>query len=163
MCPKFKKFGLKKFNKSGCEESCTNYHPKACFEAMKSKTCNRQGCKFYHISGTKKTETAANVGNNVTQTLTQVQTPTQNSFSPIAPKGNDKELVFQKAKEPWELAIEKMAAQMEMLMKWQQIQINNQENLNFERNNYHPTPSLRPQTNWPTQTQTQSQGPYSTN
>ena len=54
MCPKFKKHGLKKFNKLGCEESCQNYHPKACFEAMKTKTCKRSGCKFYHIAGTKK-------------------------------------------------------------------------------------------------------------
>ena len=49
ICPKFKKNGIKKFNKNGCEESCTNYHPKACFEAMKNKTCKRPDCKFYHL------------------------------------------------------------------------------------------------------------------
>ena len=37
-CQKFKTHGLKKFNNKGCEESCNNYHPKACFESMKSKT-----------------------------------------------------------------------------------------------------------------------------
>ena len=32
--------------------------------------------------------------------------------------------VFQQEKEPWELAIEKMSVQVEMMMKWQQIQMN---------------------------------------
>ena len=78
---------------------------------------------------------------------------TSNSFNPIQPN-NDQ--VFQKTKEPWELAIEKMAAQMEMMMKWQQVQMNNQENKNFERNNYTAS-NLRPQSNWPTQNQSQTQ------
>ena len=56
ICIKFKKHGLKKFNKLGCEENCGNYHPKACFEAMKTKNCKRPDCKFYHILGTKKAE-----------------------------------------------------------------------------------------------------------
>ena len=148
MCPKFKKFGLKKFNKSGCEESCVNYHPKACFEAMKSKTCSRTGCKFYHVSGTKKSEG-----------VTTPTVSTSNSFNPIAQSQATNVPVFQKAKEPWELAIEKMSAQMEMMMRWQQLQMNNQENANFDRNNYipAPNPNLRPQTNWATQSQSQSQ------
>ena len=56
ICPMFKKHGIKKFKKFGCEENCENYHPKACFEAMKNKTCKRPECKFFHVSGTKKTE-----------------------------------------------------------------------------------------------------------
>ena len=55
-CNKFKKFGLTKFNKSGCTEECEFYHPKACFESMKTKTCKRSECKFFHIHGTKKEE-----------------------------------------------------------------------------------------------------------
>ena len=44
-----------KFNKNhGCTEECDQYHPKACFESMKTKTCRRSECKFFHISGTKK-------------------------------------------------------------------------------------------------------------
>ena len=54
-CLKFKKFGLAKFNKNnGCSENCEHYHPKACFESMKTKTCKRIDCKFFHIIGTKK-------------------------------------------------------------------------------------------------------------
>ena len=72
---------------------------------------------------------------------------------------NIEDEVFQKAKEPWELAIEKMSVQMEMLMRWQNLQMNNQEKANFDRNNYNPAaqPNLRPQTNWPTQSQSQIQ------
>ena len=158
ICPKFKKFGLKKFNKSGCEESCENYHPKACFEAMKSKTCNRTGCKFFHITGTKKSD-------NASATVTPIHT--SNSFSQLAQNQSAKEQIFQKAKEPWELAIEKMSMQMEQMMKWQQMQMNIQENQNFEKNNYNSntTPNLRPHTIWPTQSQTQSQSqrPYTQN
>ena len=54
ICNKFKKFGLKKFNKSGCDKDCEYYHPKACYESMKSKTCSRKDCYFYHLQGTKK-------------------------------------------------------------------------------------------------------------
>jgi hypothetical protein len=48
---------------------------------------------------------------------------------------------------------------MEMMMRWQQLQMNNQENANFDRNNYNPAsnPNLRPHTNWATQSQSQSQ------
>ena len=115
ICIKFKKHGLKKFNKNGCEESCVDYHPKACFEAMKSKTCKRPDCKFFHVSGTKKSEAV---------TSNQVPVPTSNSFSPIASNSSNTEQVFHKDKEPWEQAIEKMAVQMEMMMKWQQMLMN---------------------------------------
>ena len=37
ICNKFKKYGLKKFNKNnGCNEDCEFYHPMACFELMKT-------------------------------------------------------------------------------------------------------------------------------
>ena len=47
MCVKFKKFGLQKFNKNknGCSDDCEHYHPRACFESMKTKTCKRTDCK----------------------------------------------------------------------------------------------------------------------
>ena len=64
ICNKFKKFGLQKFNKNknGCSEECEFYHPRACFEAMKTKTCKRNDCKYFHMAGTKKEE-----GNNLEQ------------------------------------------------------------------------------------------------
>ena len=95
----FEKFGLKKFNKNGCEESCDNYHPKACFEAMKTKTCKRDGCKFFHISGTKKAAQTVTISSPI---------PTSNPFSPLAGKATPNDQVFQKEKERWELAIEKL-------------------------------------------------------
>ena len=53
VCQKFRSHGLKKFNAKGCEEKCNDYHPKACYEAIKQKTCQRVACKFFHINGTK--------------------------------------------------------------------------------------------------------------
>ena len=68
MCNKFKKFGLQKFNKNknGCTENCELYHPRACFEAMKTKTCKRIDCKFFHITETKKDDnsSSSNVNNS---------------------------------------------------------------------------------------------------
>jgi hypothetical protein len=85
-----------------------------------------------------------------------IQIQTSNYFSPLAYAQNTNT-----DKEPWELAKEKMSAQMEMMMKWQQMQMNNQENLNFHKNNYQPSPNLRPKASWPSHSQssTQSQGP----
>jgi hypothetical protein len=161
ICIKFKKFGLKKFNKSGCEENCENFHPKACFEAMKTKTCKRINCKFFHISGTKKEEGA------LASSSSSIKT--SNTFSPVASSYNrattkgPSEAVFQKEKEPWELAIEKMSAQIKLMMRWQQMQMHNQENLNCQKNNYLPSPNLRPQANWPAQPPSQSQSQFNQN
>ena len=72
---KFKKFGS--FNKSGWEESCENYNPKACFAAMKTKTCLRKDCNFFHLTGTKKME-----GPNVnTANLPTILTQNSNTFT----------------------------------------------------------------------------------
>ena len=61
ICNKFKKFGLAKFNKNhGCNKDCESYHPRACFESMKTKSCKRSDCKFFHITGTKKEEMSTN-------------------------------------------------------------------------------------------------------
>ena len=81
------------FNKFGCD---SEYHPNACFEAMKSKTCQNNECEFFQILGTKKW------GLNCY--------PDQHCSS---------SLVFHKAKEPWEVGTEKMAEQMEKMMQWQ--------------------------------------------
>ena len=45
-CNKFKKFGLVQFNKNGSTEDCEHYHPKACFDSMKTKICKRSECKY---------------------------------------------------------------------------------------------------------------------
>ena len=64
LCIKFKKFGLKKINKNECNEECESYHPRACFESIKSKTCKRSDCKFYHLNGTKREEVPNNGHSN---------------------------------------------------------------------------------------------------
>ena len=161
ICLKFKKSGLKKFNKNGCEMECTNFHPKACFESMKTKTCQRMDCKFYHLSGTKKLE--------MTTRTKQTNFLSKNTFNTgerHSTQESNKDSAFYQAKAPWEIAIEKMAAQMQTMMNLQQMQLNNQENQNFERNNWRATavPTLRPQQAWLSQSQSQnvsqSQGPY---
>ena len=129
MCNKFKKFGLQKFNKnkSGCTEECEFYHPRACFEALKTKTCRRADCRFFHLTGTKREEGSStnseqfgnpgncNTGNNnsngknnnVSNNLNNSQ---QTSTAPV----------FQEARQPWDIAIERMANQMEKMMSLQQ-------------------------------------------
>ena len=70
----------------------------------------------FHVLGTKKSEGTA--------ATNHAPIPTTNSFSPLElsqKTPGTSEAVFQKEKESWELAIEKMAAQMEMMKKWQQI------------------------------------------
>ena len=61
-------------------------------------------------------------------TVTTNPTPvlTSNSFSPLEisqKTPGTSESVFQKEKEPWELAIEKISVLMVMMLKWQHIQI----------------------------------------
>ena len=80
---------------------------------MKTKTCKRSGCKFFHVTGTKKSDSAGSNPPSIS---------TSNAFNPIAVKQTPSEQVFLKEKESWELAIEKMSAQMELMMKWQQMQ-----------------------------------------
>ena len=48
ICIKFKKCGLAKFNNNGCTEEYVNFHPKACFKSMKTKTCKRTDCKLIY-------------------------------------------------------------------------------------------------------------------
>ena len=129
ICNKFKKFGLNKFNKNhGCKDECEFFHPRACYEAMKTKTCKRTACKFYHIAGTKlfdgqeNNKGAAgnnsggngnqfgNPGNNVNSSTNSNTSATQQSQSPV----------FQEVRQPWEIAIERMSAQMEKMMNLQQ-------------------------------------------
>ena len=49
-------FGSKKYNDKGCEDSCKNFHPNGCRDSLKSRTCSRTECRFYHLSNTKLVE-----------------------------------------------------------------------------------------------------------
>ena len=44
--------------RGGCSKGigCKDFHPKVCYESMESKTCSRRNCRFYHLNGTKQTE-----------------------------------------------------------------------------------------------------------
>ena len=119
ICNKFKKYGLKKFNKNnGCTEECEFYHPMACFESMKSKTCKRSECKFYHINGTKKEETLT--GNMNGQATTHNNgTQNVNNTTNNKEETSKNEQVFQLPKQSWEIALERMTIQMEKIMDWQ--------------------------------------------
>ena len=34
-------------------EKCADYHPNACRNSLKNKTCSYKECRLYHLSGTK--------------------------------------------------------------------------------------------------------------
>ena len=52
-CYCFRSNGLKKGNKNGCDNKCGKFHPNACRDSLKDKTCIRNDCRFYHLKGTK--------------------------------------------------------------------------------------------------------------
>ena len=60
ICYKFRAFGSKKFNEKGCEEANYKFfHPNACRDSLKTRTCPRSECRFYHLKGIKNIETKA--------------------------------------------------------------------------------------------------------
>jgi hypothetical protein len=61
-CKKFIKHGSLKFSLQGCDGKCEKPHPDACRDSLRTKVCNREKCRFYHIKGTnaKKAEAQGN-------------------------------------------------------------------------------------------------------
>ena len=53
ICKIYRKFGIKKRNEKGCGERCNQFHPNVCRDSLKSHSCPRKDCRFYHIKGTK--------------------------------------------------------------------------------------------------------------
>ena len=51
-CKKFIKHGSLKFSTQGCDRKCGKPHPDACRDSLRTKECNRENCRFYHIKGT---------------------------------------------------------------------------------------------------------------
>jgi hypothetical protein len=51
-CKKFIKHGSLKFSPQGCDRKCGKHHPDACRDLLRTKECNRENCRFYHIKGT---------------------------------------------------------------------------------------------------------------
>ena len=45
-------FGLSTFNEKGCSnKNCAYFHPNACRDSLKTNTCPRSECRFYHLTG----------------------------------------------------------------------------------------------------------------
>ena len=49
----FKQSGSADNNKKGCDDKCKYFHPNACRNSLKDKTCTYKDCKFFHLTGTK--------------------------------------------------------------------------------------------------------------
>jgi len=58
-CKKFIKHGSMKFSPQGCDGKCEKPHPDACRDSLRTKECNREKCRFYHIKGTNTKKTGA--------------------------------------------------------------------------------------------------------
>ncbi len=54
ICKKFRQFGSISTNKKGCDGKCINFHPNACRNSVKNRTCDWRECKFFHLKGTKR-------------------------------------------------------------------------------------------------------------
>ena len=48
ICRKFNQFGPKIDNNKGCGEKCNFFHPNACKNSMKDKTCSYKDCRINH-------------------------------------------------------------------------------------------------------------------
>ena len=83
----------------------------ACFESMKTKTCKRTECKFFHTTGTKKEEPASvNSGCNVVNySNTNGNNFNSNNPSTSGTQQASQSQVFQEVRQPWEIAIERMS------------------------------------------------------
>ena len=58
VCQKFHNFGSLSSNPKGCNGKCNAFHPNACRSSLRNKTCSWDECRFYHLKGTKRTNSA---------------------------------------------------------------------------------------------------------
>ena len=58
-CKKFIKYGSLKYCPQGCDGKCEKPHPDACRDSLRTKECNREKCRFYHIKGTNSKKAGA--------------------------------------------------------------------------------------------------------
>ena len=78
---------------------------------MKTKTCKRNDCKFFHLIGTKKDEPSSSQNGDEGSNSNRNSQNFSNNFSR---NGNNQvkqktaqQQVFQETRQPWEIAIEK--------------------------------------------------------
>ena len=55
ICKKFRQFGSNTNDKKGCDGKCAAFHPNACRNSVRNRTCSWKDCKFFHLKGTKRT------------------------------------------------------------------------------------------------------------
>ena len=55
ICKKFRQFGSLSSDPKGCDGKCNGFHPNACRNSLRNKTCSFSDCRFYHLKGTKMT------------------------------------------------------------------------------------------------------------
>jgi len=54
-CRKYLQFGLKKFNKKGCDGGCEKIHPSnICRQSLIKGQCQRENCRYQHLVFTRK-------------------------------------------------------------------------------------------------------------
>ena len=95
ICFKFQSFGLKSNHEKGCEKTnCSYFHPNACRDSLKTRTCPREDCRFFHLKGTKN---VPNQPYSLSSNQNKTSFETQNRFAPLNDKGHSSQnQVFQK-------------------------------------------------------------------
>jgi hypothetical protein len=55
ICNTFRQHGSTSNSSQGCNGKCEAFHPNACRNSIKDKTCSWKDCRFFHLKGTKRT------------------------------------------------------------------------------------------------------------
>ena len=74
ICHKFNQFGPKNGINKGCDETCGFFHPNACRNSVKDRTCSYSACRFYHLKDTKLINKSAS-NKYTTKQNTSTQSP----------------------------------------------------------------------------------------
>ncbi len=137
ICNKFRNFGSKKQSEKGCDStSCGQFHPNACRDSLKSRTCQREECRFFHLKGTKTIKIQNMVQNqpgpsnrqhkkqkqgaNQRQHTTEVKT--SNRFEGLQDTGRLSQPVFYKEPNSLETTLAMIMKKLTNLEDWQDKQ-----------------------------------------
>ncbi len=79
ICNIFREHGSLSTDKKGCDGKCDAFHPNACRQSLKDKTCSFPECRFYHLKGTKHkgTPSSQNTNNSSNQNWRSNQSQSQ--------------------------------------------------------------------------------------
>ena len=158
ICQKFRHHGDSKYDANGCDGKCDEFHPNACRNSLKSKTCTYKECRFYHIKGTKTIERgnvtsqgsqhkkgnskASGKGNQLKQNKSNT-VPTKNRFSVLDQKQSNAKLVsqqvFQKERTKLDSTLDIIMQELADIRNWQKVRTEQPQH-------YGSQPMFRPQT-----------------